>query len=622
MSKKVFIAILLLLALLAGFFNLMPHLLIKNQIEQSGDVYLPIQPVAMTDEALWYIPLAKKISENFLPVNDFYFEQYEHAPSPIPLLPNYIYSSLFLFSKNVTITYLISIFIFPIILFFLFYFLSWTLFKNRTWALFLTCIGILATVLIRNITRIIEVISVGSIKFITGNSENIPNIFNHLTSIIKHFIPIVSGPFTNYNLTAITDPLLTFLLYLPALAFLIIFIFKPTFKRAWFAGVFIGLLFYAYLFYVTFLSVIVGLFLIYNLIQFDKKIVIKILLLIGVICLISIPYLINIYDFYQLGQAEEISQRIGVEHGYNFRTIVWKEYVLYTVLLLINYLVFRKKDKPRFVFYSLALLAMFICYNLQVITGFMPHPDHWARTFNPLIFIIILDFIRQLIYSWKNINEKLIGKVLILLIFLMFFSGMVNVIKFFYPVESSINIFSFDKELYNSYKWIDSQSDPSVYISPSFITSYNFSIYSSKRAYLAPANFSSASNWELEQRFLEVTKLFGVSNEELKEILSNQDEKYESYSSLNRNIGFNLYSNYFQDQSFNWSFVNPPRRLPNEKIKELLNRYDKLEIKWEDFSGYYVYYGPFEEDVLTYSFNDEIFKSVYYSNKVNIYLIK
>jgi len=62
--------------------------------------------------------------------------------------------------------------------------------------------------------------------------------------------------------------------------------------------------------------------------------------------------------------------------------------------------------------------------------------------------------------------------------------------------------------------------------------------------------------------------------------------------------------------------------LPQEKITELLERYNKLDIAWANFKGNYVYFGPYERVFIEeYNFSADQFELIFNNNQVKIYLI-
>lgn len=618
---KAFCTLLILLGLLAGLVNVFPYLLIKGEVERQGNLYLPIQADSMfSDEALWYMPISKKIIENYGAISDFFFKQYEKIPAPIPSFPNYIYAPLFLFSRNVSQIFLAGIFFFSVVLFFAYYLLGKIFFLSRTQALFFASLTGIACYPIRNFSSFLISLVDSTITFATsGNFAYITGDILGFLSTIKVFVlPISSTLPINLSTISLTDPLITYLIYIPAIAGLLHFFLKPNKRSAVISGILIGLLFHSYLYYAIVLSVVVFLYLIYAFSRRQREELNKILILSGIILFFLLIYAASLYKFYQLPQAHEIARRIGSEHGFGFRWIVWREYVVYVVFFVLNWLVFKNTQPKKYLFYSFVFVSMFICYNLQMIFGFMPHPDHWARTFSPLLYIFFFDLVLSWLYFNRTAKRKFVLDAAVLVfIILFFFTAAANFTRFRNlgkdDTAFNINQFTFDKDIYKSYQWADHH--PGKYISPSFLTTYYLILYTQASPHLASAANSMASNHELEQRFLETLKVWNVPYSRLQEILTDR--------TLNSDISLNLYINYYSDQSFNYSLVEGSGRgIPAQKVEELLQRYEKIEIDPNDYKGYYLYDGPFERKLFGDFLPGEITLEKMYSNdKVVIYKI-
>ncbi|MDQ1284073.1 MAG: hypothetical protein QG620_421 [Patescibacteria group bacterium] len=625
LPSKAFCALLVILGLLCGLINVFPHLSIKKEVEQRGYVYMPVQTEGMlTDEALWYVPMSKKIYENHGANNDFFFKQYRNSSTPVPLLPNYIYAFFFLFFRDISHIFLAGIFLFSGVLFVLFYFLGKMFFLNRTKALFFASFVTIASVPIRNFLYVLTSMLNSGITLITSGSlaSFKANISYFISTFSGFVLPVSRDLPVNLSLISLTDPLITYLIYIPAITGLLYFFNKLDKKSAVISGILIGLSFQTYLYYAVLLSVVASLYLVYAIFKLEKKDLYKILLLNGVIFLFFLFYAFSLYNFYSLPQAQDVARRIGAEHGFQFRWIVWKEYVVCAVFLFLNWLIFKNTHHKKYLFYLFVFLSMFICYNLQMIFGFMPHPDHWSRAFSPLLFIFFLD----VVFSWRYLNKTpqmaFASDVLILVCTtLIFFTSVSNFIRFKDisgdKIAVDLNGFSFDGGIYQSYEWIDNH--PGNYISPSFLTTYYLVLYTKASPYLASAANSLAGNYELEQRFLETFKVWNVPSSQLGEILSPKDKKV----SLNKDISLNLYTNYYSDQSFNYSLVpGSGRDIPAEKVEELLKRYEDIEIDPDKYKGYYLYYGPFERDLIGDFLPGQMpLEKVYHNEKIYIYKI-
>lgn len=587
MKKRSFIIILFLVSIIVGVINLTSILSIKKTVEGNGDVFLPIQSeTTFSDELILYATYSKKIYKNFSPVNDFYFEKYQNENFPAPMLSHYFHAPLFFVSEDVTDVFLLGSFIFSVIFFFLFYFLGKILFKDDLWSIFFASLASLAIMLVKGFVFSL--------------------VYNSFT-VLSLFIPFLNNNYINDRMFAFPDPSLTLPFYLGAVISIILFIQETSSKKAVVTGFLAGFLFYIYTFYAAFICTIVCLYSLFCFIKKDKQKIKHCLILLATVFIVSIPYIWGIYSFFQFEHAQEISQRIGMDHGRFFRTLVWKQYLTYIIFFIVNYFVFKKEYYKKYIFYNISFLAMVICHNVQLILGFVPHPDHWYRTFSPILFFNAFDILYHVVAREKRI--KLIFRFVVgLLILLLFCSRIVHIIFPPDSLEKVVKNYSFDKEVYSSYEWIG--DNEYKLISPAYLTSYYTLVYTSSVPYLATTFGSLASNWELEQRLIEVLKLFNVENTRVSDMLNDKETL------------IHLSASYYKDQSFNFSLTTRDFSMDKDKKNSIMDRYEKLDIDWSDYDGYYVYFGPFEKEIIRdYEFDNDVFDLVYENKKVNIYKI-
>ena len=366
----------------------------------------------------------------------------------------------------------------------------------------------------------------------------------------------------------------------------------------------------------------------------------------GAAIAVSIPYWINYFAFNALPAAEEIINRYGVvEIGRFFRWgRVWPDYIYYSVLAVITYLVFwRKQSGERgntAVLFWAFLGAIFIAWNVQLITGFTLVANHWWLAFSPIAFLMIFWI------GWDRAvvlisSRSLVNKLLVVLILLLVIKKIVNGFIFINPEETTIKKYSFDPDIYATWQWMGDNlpKEPKV-ISPIFMDSVYLSIYTGARPYLPFYNNTLISNAEMEDRFLKTQKLFGVSRANLERQLrwrampagcenlagyfQRPNLPCDSHTRFSFENGRFLYGfAYLTDDYHTTSNIKPRWDIPEEKILELLGRYDRLEVSWKDLGADYVYLSPMGKNLSDKNLSaDKALESLYGNDGAEVYRVK
>lgn len=615
------------LALLIGVLYVAPELLIWNKLHSLDKPYVAIQLTHHGDEAYGTISLFREIYDGHFPVGDLYFDR--NAPSPLStqisalLMAGFIY----LFGGNINISYLFATFILAPVLFLLFYWLGRVITGDKIYALLFSLLGVLTP-----ISRALPA-AFKSVNLFLGNIAN-------------YFVPLVRTPLAKLPLGRTEDPLLTYLVFLPAIAALLIFWQKPNKKTAAFAGALIGLMFYVYFHYWVFLVIVAGLIGLYALLRIKKDFqFLKLnLVLFGVLAIVTIPYWINFFEFRSSPTAAEVAARIGVETSRAPFFIGGEpavfHYIFYAILAVVIYFVFyRRNHKNTAILYWIFVAAMFIIWNVQVITGFVPSPDHWFRPISVFVMIILFHSAYELL---KKVNYKIVAVCLIIGSVLLLSKKVVNALVFVNPPQQFIDGKSFESRTFNpniveSWDWINKNlpHEPKI-ISPSFITSLYLKAQTSARPYFAGGFLTSASNALLETRFLTTYKLFKVKPEFLEKVLRVNYRDFCSEQCLSQTgrdpheylntveTVTHLYVGYY---------VNDPNRFPRsettyrfvtkEKADELIAAYPKVRADWEKIDANYVYYGPWEKQVSQIDLSkDPALDLAFKNQEVEIYKIR
>lgn len=614
MSKK-FSFLLIGLAVVVGALYLAPQLLIKRIVENSGRTFVLSQFNQFSDGGEVYFQFAREAAEGRIPPSDLYSDQ--QLPNIYPPLPPIILSILIRIFGDVTGAYLAALFIFPAITFLFFFWLGWIIFdRDKLWSVFMALIGILTPIFL-----------VGSQMFFG------PSYFANI--LLKNFYPLVQTPLQLLFFSRVDHPLLTSLIYFPAIASLLMFWKKPSAKTAVAAGVISGLLFYTYFHFWAYWVVVGGLLFAAALLFWrrEKALIKSFFVLIGTFVVLSIPYVINQLRLSQMpGYGDFVKRLIGIVnsgHGLDFSW--WRYYIIYLIVAVLVYQVLWRaaNEKKRAVFYWVALLAGFVVFNVQVVTGFVPDPDHWSRAIDPILALMIFEIIYHLAKMvsarYPNFRKALLA-VLVLLMFLLVAKKVMNAYRVVEPRPTSFAIYTMPEDLLESWSWMDKNlKDPKI-VSPSIITTIYSTAFSSARPFLPSGGVAVMPNEKLEDLFLKANKVFGVSAGELEKrlsggIKSSCDSLRGVYPMGNYfNIcetPFFLYASYFK------SSRNASRDIPPEYIASLVKKYNGLSTSWNDLAADYVYYGPFERQFTSINLGaDSNLELIHRNSSVEIYKIK
>ena len=582
-------------AIFVGFLYIAPQILLWKNLSELGKPYVAVQMGTRADEASGGMAMYREIYEGHLMPDDLFLD----IKSPTPFLgfefPSLIMATfLYIFGGNINQAYLASHFVILPILFLLFFFLGKTLIKDNLWSFFLALIGVF-TPLFRGIPDMFR------------------DLANFLNIAVKNFYPLVQSPQDRLFLDKTPDQMLTYLIYVPAIAFLVIFWRKPTMKNGAILGALIGLMAYAYFHYWVYLVIAAGLIFLFSAAFFKKDFprFKAAAVLIGFLFLVTLPYLINILAFNELPHSDEVVQRIGITTGRYFHFLnpfpIVFDYIFYLMTAALVYFVFYKSEKNIAILYWLLIGGMFVVWNVQLVVGYVPQPDHWGRALGPILFVILFHGLYKLL---ERIDyKKTIAIILIGLSIFLVTKKIVNAVIFANPPQEFLDAYTFNPNIVSSWDWINEnlEKEPKV-ISPSFVTSIYLMAQTGTRPYLATGFNSAASNQILEERFLKTYKVFQVSEATLAKIAARcKDCEVSDFHE--------------------WINLAKPMkhlRIPEERKDKLLENYNNLaDLHWRELEADYVYYGPWERQLSKIDLrNDQDLISIYNNLEVEIYKIK
>lgn len=610
-----------------GFLYIGPPLMISQNFKDSGNEFVLAQYKTYRDSLTAYLPRAREIYDGHFPPAELYGDD-PSAPTVQNSLPSFFFASfLYLFKGNLNLAYLGAQFFFPAVIFSLFAFLGWFLWRSKLWAMFFGLVGTLTPIPLK-------------LPFYKWQGFAEFQAF-----FINNFIPFVKTQFDQLYLARIDEPLLTYPIYLWAIAAFIIFWQKPSLRLGVFAAIPAGLLFYTYfhhwVYWVSVIGIVFILALIFN--RNNKVLIKNFLIFWGCLAVVAAPYFITYFLFNSLATAQDFILRAGVTFGRSLgvgRENV-ADLIVYLALLLLTYLFYWKRNREKAILFFGLILAMFAVWNIQLIIGYVPVPHFFRRSIAPIIFIILFNFLYDLFGRLRAGDYPLLKRLgiaaLVVLSFFVVAKKTVNILAIERGIQPHlVDYYTFPGGVAQSWRWINDNlgGEPRI-ISPSTFTSFYLASYTGARPFLPTAFTTLLANADIEDRYLVSHKLFGVPeitlDRRLKGDIPIDCSGYECFPDKGSNLNdsfWNLYGNYFASRY--GSFKNFIARVPQEAVKEkrlekvaeLTDRYRKLDADFSAVEADYIYYGPLERQIVAADFSKNKNLTLIYNNSsVAIYKI-
>lgn len=610
LAKNNFAFLLVGTAILVGLLYATPQFLIWRHLTNAGQPFILNQFTEFNDEGYYYLQSAREAYDGHIPPRDFFFDRDEQRPTIFNPLSPIIFSSFIHLTGDINTAYILANFILPPILFFIFYVLGLLIFdRKRWWSLFFSFVALITPI----------ALNVPAAFF---GPENFANI------VLKNFYPGVQTLLPRLFWSRIDYPMVTHLIYLPAIIFFMLFWKRPRTTTALLAGIFAGLLFYTYFHFWTFWLAVLSLTFLYTLIilRNDRERIKKFLWLLISMAILAIPYFIRYFQFKAADITGEFTSRMYMEVGRIFRWEEWPHYLFYLLIAFLVYqFLWRKNDRNLAIFLWASLISAIIALNAQLFVGFNVASDHWPRALSPLIYSIIFLFfykwIKNMELNWPII-KKITAAIFIIAVALSVVKKTVNIFAFNPPPKEISESYTLPQEIVESWQWINHNiGDEPKIISPSFVTAIYLPAFTAARPYLAWSIVAPLTNFEIEEIYLKTNKIFGVSASNLEKRLrggkgliceKDCDKKYNQVNIEDDHL--NLYNQYFKNQGL--------KQIPEEKISELLSRYREIKTDWGGVNAQYAYFGPWERQFTDIDLKKEKALSLIFENStVQIYKI-
>lgn len=516
------------------------HLVLLRAAHIQGVQYHPL--VVNEDEAMFTAPKAHAAHMGEIVVGDFNVAEYKDTRLYVlPFLSPLIMGNLARMTGSIETAFIVGDFVFPPIIFLLFYIFLLLLSGRRVLAIF----G--ATLFI----------------FLPQFLLAVPPVIPYLQATILS----LAAKGSSLYFSRVEDPQLTMPLYLAALIFFLL-IFQGR-REKWIValgGIFYGLLFYSYFYYWMYVSMALalGIALVWRPMPDVRK---RLMLAMALGLLISVPHWINASLVAGLPQYPDLFDRLRPEVGraLNLQTLPSFAYILHGALAAAAWFLLWKKEPAHALFLASFLLPVYAAYNIQIITGFNVHPDHWFKAALPIVnaamLLIAYHAIRQygsrltprmLIVPWIALSALLVFKIIHTEVSLVRWASVsllaaasLGMLWFFVSARytwlrgkyvfvflgASVIALLFVKGLliqrtfiavnapktlpaeeFASYQWLVQNTPPySVIASPSFTTNARLQLYTRNRLFLPNGYNTIAGDTELWTRLRLTHALFGTS---------------------------------------------------------------------------------------------------------------
>ena len=311
------------------------------------------------------------------------------------------------------------------------------------------------------------------------------------------------------------SPQVTYISFI--LSFLMIFLFIDTVKK-WkliFIILAVSSLNYLHLPLWGFLIAGLGIWLVIALIRRDAVIRNNIIIVLGSLVFLSIPYWINHYRINLSPNYDFLNQMFGTE--YSHRPVMPLSYIFISAMIIFWN---RKENKKVFEFLLVFLLGGFLCLNQQVITGrIMLMIYFWNYTAKTFVIVALI----------VSLNKLKKSKLMPVFVFSMVFlpvSGFMQQNNYYHANK---NIYKDMQPLSNAFNWLNNNTDKEDVIltdsidlaSIGFIRT--FLTYTKNYHYLSVEAAYLISREEKEDRILSAMRFFGYSLKEAEGIFSYDD---------------------------------------------------------------------------------------------------
>lgn len=549
----------LVISLLIGLIFILPHFLIPSFLKSFKKynplILNPLKGQIAFEETYTYLPATQEVLEGRFPRDSYIFE-YKDMFSPFigETFSSLVMATLTKIFSSITLAFTIADFLFPLLIFLVLYFLMLDITKDK----------------------LLSIVVGATILFVPEFFAAIP----YPKALWKYFFNFRANQFLFFSRNF--HPQLSFLIWFIALYFLYKALRSDKKRFVFLAGLFLGLLFYTYLFYWTFtwfsfVILFIFLWLINDFKLFRKMFFIGLLGL-----MIGSFYLFNLYMFRQSSLAVEFFEKMS----YPIQTKLFLISLRYIVLAVITG-GFLRREKG-FLFWFLLLSGSLLPALAQLVLKKNLEFDHFFyRALMPLGTINLFIIIGRI---KKHSSSKQYWRI-VLLIFLglLFLSG---VLRQTTVAIKTYNIYIRNEAKEEMLSWFNKNTEKdSVIACLDYDQILSIPAFTHNRTYTPMSNRSLASTEEALRRYLEIAGFLKLDKDILTSLFFPQNTSLELDLKERANTlgALLVFKHYGQEPSeFKQLFSN-----------QLLKQYQNLQKKGEtdifSFKIDFLLIGPLEK---------------------------
>lgn len=576
-------------AILVGLTYSSHHFFISQDLEKRGFDYQPVTISGNRDEAAFYGQRARAVFEGQLVAGDISVAHNEDSPSLLPMLNPLLLGGLGRILGSLERAFIASDFLFPALIFLALYILAKELTGRKPLSLLFAVIFVFIPKVFLALPPITPGIFHDFLSAISPDSENLPY-------------------FSRFEY-----PKITFLFF--TLAFY--FVFRSLKRREKYsvllAGLSSGALFYTYLYDWVYFFIGLAFLAVIFLFSKDYSRVKQILAIVGIGLILSIPYWINFLELLSLPHYGDLADRLGSELGRHFRfATAWKSYLRSSGLAILIWFLWRRRDRLLADFLLGFLAVIFVVLNLQIVLGFNPQPDHWHRIQFLTIGLsfLALGFWLYERYLNHDAHKRMFSWITAIFAAAIFASSFYSQYAFS-AVQAGKFTLPKDKDL--SYRWLKEKTPKGSVVGSLSILNSELPLYSHNKIF-SPNGFNTTiADAEILERFMITARIFGLSIEEFKKLLSEPD------------MVLYLFHDKYRDRSFGSYFRNSGHALPKEVLNQAALKYEEiLALPISELVGKYQLDYLYFDERETNAYNDPALaipdiQKVYEEESIKIY---
>lgn len=497
------------LIVLVSFIYGLPHIILTSKL---GAEYTPFsisgESRIARDETYAYAPEVNYILKGHLFLKDAYVSEYANYPTPFmgESVPSIVFALLSKLTGSMENAFIAADFIFPPIIFLLFFLLTRRFVKNNLLA--------------------------SSIAFVAVVARDFIAVVPYPQQTFQ-YLTIAEGQDYLLYFSRAFHPQLTFIFFALAFMFFLNLVEKPNSKKFLvLSGISFGVLFYSYVFYWTYFVVFLGLNSIYFLARREKSIIIALLKSSAISLMIAIPYLFNMYKFYQLDLATDFVTKSSLQNMPLPITLV--RYLLVAVLFFITA---KKRNNKFFVFLSFLLAGVLITPISKLLIGQDLETFHYLRR-ALMPFATIAFFIT--IYSAIK-NKRYLNGFLSIVLFITFITFALNTQIIVSRKIKDSHVRNHDQERVSS--WLNANT-PKDSVVGSLSTDFEslVPVYTQNKVFFPPTDRTIMPTSEGVTRYAILSNILGVDMSWQKKNLDNIVSYLFIYQSYNPNLNLDLNS--------------------------------------------------------------------------------